>query len=109
MGDCGWWVGEDEGRPLLWEESDILWDRDSAGDVVGEAMLRKVLLRKVLLEEVLRKVLRKEVLRKSWWRRCWGDAAVVGSGPLAEGLARAGFMRMARGRSGSQALRWSRH
>ena len=29
--------------------------------------------------------------------------------PLAEGLARAGFMRMARGRSGSQALRWSRH
>ena len=41
MGDCGWWVGEDEGRPLLWEESDILWDRDSAGDVVGEAMLRE--------------------------------------------------------------------
>ena len=49
MGDCGWWVGEDEGRPLLWEESDILWDRDSAGDVVGEAMLREEMLRKVLL------------------------------------------------------------
>jgi len=42
-----------------------LWDRDSAGDVAGEAMLREEMLRKVLLEEVLRKMLRKEVLRKS--------------------------------------------